>query len=325
MKYSFIGDATYTLFLYLLYASEEMLKNTTYYVGNNLALLTLPNKIVMPPLLPSNDKARFLYRLKCLKYRCALSHSKIFAQDHLYFSPSLIDNLPYTLIEDCPNFFTNFDYHFLLYDAKNFRKRIHNFFIGRIDKHYRGYNPWCTNRIITSDTDKSFFDNLNNYKYEQISIQQLWDKVSDVKSNLILTAYNLHDIDFSAFTHRKVVIFSQPLCNDAHFSYCEQRDLFLPYVEKYGAENILIKLHPRDNFDYKKAYPGVGILSTKAPQQLLSLMGLKFDTAITCCSSAISCMDKECKIIWIGSEFDKRVERAYGHVSNPCSHIRQSF
>ena len=29
-KYSFVGDTTYSLLLYLLYSSDEMLHNTTY-------------------------------------------------------------------------------------------------------------------------------------------------------------------------------------------------------------------------------------------------------------------------------------------------------
>ena len=318
MSNSFVGDTTYSLLLYMLYAGEEMLTNTTYYVGKNLSPLTLPNKVVMPPIQSYDDKTRSLYRLKCLKYRWALSHSEIFAQDHLFFSSPLIDNLHYTLLEDCPNFFTNFDYHQHLYLTQSYKERIRSFFLGRIGTHYRGYNPWCQKRIITSSRDQNFFDSLKIYKYEKVNMLKLWDESSANKRKTIIAAYNLDTLELETIAIRKVVIFSQPLCHDAHFSFEEQRNLFLPYVEKYGSENILVKLHPRDIFDYKKAYPGVETLSTKAPQQLLSLMGLKFNTAITCCSSAVSSMDKDCRIIWIGSEVDDRIMKAYGHVNNPC-------
>lgn len=322
MKYSFIGDTVYSLFLYMLYCSEEILANTTYYVGNNLAPLKLTNKVVMPPMLSDDDKTRFIYRAKCLKYRRRLSLSKIYAQDHLPFSSPLIDNLSYTLLEDCPNFFINFDYHQHLYTHKNFKENIRSFLGGRIGKHYRGYNPWCENRIITSNRDKSFLDDLRIYRYEQINTQQLWDTASESKKKSIITTYSLDTLNFKTLAVRNVVIFSQPICNDAHFSFEEQRKLFLPYIEEYGADNILVKLHPRDNFDYKKAYPGVEVLRTKAPQQLLSLMGLKFKVAITCCSSAVSSMDKDCDVIWLGSEVDERIVKAYGHVWNPCNRIQ---
>ena len=195
MKYSFIGDTTYSLLLYMLYASEEMLSHTKYYVGRNLASLTLSDKVVMPPMLSFDDKTRFLYRLKCLKYRWALSHSEIYAQDHLFFSSPLIDNLGYTLLEDCPNFFTNFDYHQHLYNERKWRERIQNICLGRIGTHYRGYNPWCKNRILTTDRDIKFFGGLKTYAYEQVNLQQLWNGSSIQKRESIIAAYNLDEIN----------------------------------------------------------------------------------------------------------------------------------
>lgn len=84
-KYSFVGDTTYSLLLYLLYSSDEMLHNTTYYVGSNLSPCKLEPKIVMPPLKSYSNSDRIKYRLKCLRYRAALRKSNIFAQDHLFF------------------------------------------------------------------------------------------------------------------------------------------------------------------------------------------------------------------------------------------------
>ena len=78
-----------------------------------------------------------------------------------------------------------------------------------------------------------------------------------------------------------------------------------------------IKLQCCGNKDYKKYFPGITTLQTKAPQQLLSAMGIKFNIAITVCSSAVSSMDKDCKIVWIGAEIDDRIVKAYGHVKSP--------
>ena len=105
-RYSFVGDTTYALLLYMLYANDEMLRNTTYFVGHNLASCNLLCKKIMPVLSSYSDKERVKYRLRCLKYRMGLKKSFIYAQDHLYFSAPLIDNLKYTVLEDCPNFFT---------------------------------------------------------------------------------------------------------------------------------------------------------------------------------------------------------------------------
>ena len=61
-KYSFVGDTTYSLLLYLLYSSDEMLHNTTYYVGSNLSPCKLEPMIVMPPLKSYSNSDRIKYR-----------------------------------------------------------------------------------------------------------------------------------------------------------------------------------------------------------------------------------------------------------------------
>lgn len=312
-KYTCIIDATYALMLYMLYATDNMLQNTTYFVGSNCKTCNLPNMIVMPPIQPYTNKELLKYRIKCLKYRNQLKQSTIYAQDHLYFSAPLIDNIPYIVLEDCPNFFIIREERNEITFKPTLRALWYNFKIGRIYNRYAGHNPWCKKRIITSDYDRQLMEK-KRLPFEQVNPKELWNKASSFKKRYIIDTFNLPSIDA---IHKDVVIFSQPLIEDAHFSDKELTDVFNPYVKQFGAENILVKLHPRDKFDYEKAFPGISILRTKAPQQLLDIMGVKFKTAITVCSSAVSSMDKDCNIIWIGAEIDERIVRAYGHVKCP--------
>jgi len=315
-SYSFVGDTTYSLLLYLLYCSDEMLQNTTFYVGRNLAPCVLPYKVIMPPLADFSDITRLKYRLRCLKYRKKLSKSFIYAQDHLYFSAPLIDNLEYSVLEDCPNFFTAFNNHV----EKKFRftpsigAYWYNFKVGRINGRHAGYNPWCIKRIVTTNSDKLLFDKLG-LDCEQIHLQKLWNTSSSFKQEFIKNVYSLK-IGKDLLV-KQVALFSQPLMEDAHMSTDEVIAIYKPYIDKYGADNVLVKLHPRDKFDYKKYFPGIATLQTKAPQQLLSVMGIKFKTAITICSTAVSAMGKDCEIVWIGADVDKRILDAYGYVRKP--------
>lgn len=315
-KYSFVGDTTYSLLLYLLYSTDEMLHNTTYYVGSNLSPCKLEPKIVMPPLKSYSNSDRIKYRLKCLKYRVSLRKSSIFAQDHLFFSAPLIDNLQYTVLEDCPNFFSVLYSHVPKEPSftPSLGAYVYNFKVGRIFNRYGGYNPWCKKRIVTTDSDRKLFEKLK-LTSEQISLENLWRTSSEFKQKYIKNVYALHNLEH--LSSKRIVLFSQPLIEDAHLSNEEFVSIYKPYIDKYGAENILVKLHPRDKFDYTKYFPGITTLQTKAPQQLLSAMGLKFNIAITVCSSAVSSMDKDCKIVWIGAEIDDRIVKAYGHVKSP--------
>jgi len=312
MKYTCIADAAYALLVYMLYATDDMLQNTTYFVGKNLAPCQLSNKIVMPPIV-FTDCGQLRYRLCCLKYRWNLFHSKIYAQDHLSFSAPLIDNLKYECLEDCPNFFLIREERGEPPYRDSRGSHWMNFKFGRIFMRYAGNNPWCRNRIITSDRDRSFFEK-KRLPYEQINLESLWQQASEFKRETIARAFALPGL---SSIQKETVIFSQPLTIDAKLSNDEVAAIFRPYVNQYGAENILVKLHPRDNFDYKAYFPGVTTLCTKAPQQLLSIMGIRFRTAITVCSSAVSSMDKDCNVIWLGSEIDPRIINAYGVIKCP--------
>lgn len=316
-KYSLIADASFPLFFYLLYASEEMLDNTSFYVGGNLQSCHLSNKVFVPKPKYYTKWGLIRYRLSCLKYRPQLKKTKIIAQDHLYFSAPLIDNLPYTVIEDCPGFFTVLHTrHYHPYQPKGFKEKIYFRLIGRIYNRYAGYNPYCQNRIVSTERDHQLFDSLH-LPNECYDLQQLWDDASESRKERIIEVFNLRNL--SQIANRSVIIFSQPFMQDCHYSEQEVIDLFRPFIEKYGAEDILVKLHPRDTFDYKKAFPGIETLITKAPQQFLTLMGLKFKTAITVCSSAVSSMDANTEIIWLGAEIDPRIVKAYGVIKCPVN------
>lgn len=206
-SYSFIGDTTYALLLYMLYGSDDMLKNTTYYIGKNLSSCELQHKIVMPELKSFSDSSRIKYRLNCIKYRHRLRKTIIYAQDHLYFSAPLIDNMKYTVLEDCPNFFTVLTSH--VPKEPSFTPSLgaywYNFKVGRIYNRYGGFNPWCTNRIITSDSDKTLFDKMQ-LNSEHVNLDNLWKLASDFKRKYILNAFALKNIN--QFTSKEVVLFS---------------------------------------------------------------------------------------------------------------------
>lgn len=312
---SFIGDTTYALLLYLLYATDDMLQKTTYYVGKTLAGFPLSPKVVMSPINPYNNKNLIKYRIRCLKYRFRLKRTAIYAQDHLPFSAPLIDNLPYTVLEDCPNFFTVLDSH---QDESSYRDsfnaRRYNFCVGRLLNRHGGFNPYCINRIVTTNSDRLLFERMH-LQVTLCDLKLLWQEASSYKKELVLNAFGIKN-QTDEISHQ-IILFSQPLISDCHFSVDEQVAIYKPYIDRFGAERILVKLHPRDHFDYAKYFPGIAVLKTNAPQQLLSLMGVSCKTAITVCSSAVSSLGNDTEIIWIGAEADERIVKAYGHVKCP--------
>ena len=316
MRYSFIGDTTYALLLYLLYADENQIQNTTFYIGQNLAPCNLQHRVIMPRVYNFSEKGILKYRLKNISHCINVGCSKIYAQDHLPFSSALIGNSKYILLEDCPNFFSNIDYAYQLDKRITWRSRLSHLLAGRTFTDIKGYNNTCIDRIISSEADVTCLSKCH-LKYIHVNLENLWQNSSQEKKNYIMNVFGIQNINTESC--RPVVFFSQPIINDAHFSQEELVNLLMPYFTKYGTKNILVKLHPRDTFDYKKYFPDVETLYTKAPQQLLSLIGFHFSTAITICSSAVSSVNKDCEVIWIGAECDSRIIKAYGHVVNPIN------
>lgn len=315
MIHTFVGDASYALLLYLLYVPKDVATETQYFVGKNLSPCILPNKVVMPPFQKYTEWQMLKYRVRCWwKYRGMIKATSIFAQDHLPFSAPLIDNLQYICLEDCPNFFSIREQRGEPPYQDSLRARLYNLEVGRIYQRYAGCNPYCIKRIVTSVEDVEMLER-KRLAYENVNLQKLWSSASSQKQQMILRVFALENME--SIANKDVVLFSQPLMEDAHLMAEEVISLYKPYIDKYGAKNILVKLHPRDNFDYQTAFPGIATLKTKAPQQLFSAMGIKYKTAITCCSSAVSSMDKDCETIWLGAEVDERIVQAYGHVKNP--------
>jgi hypothetical protein len=77
-----------------------------------------------------------------------------------------------------------------------------------------------------------------------------------------------------------------------------------------------LKPHPRETTDYKKAFPDVIVFDKIVPFQLFSLIGLKFKTVVTVCSTAaLSLKSSDTVIDFKGSEIDQRIVDKYGVVT----------
>ena len=316
---SCIVDTPYSLALYLLSCNEEEIERTLFFVGDAMPIPIVKNlKDVVCFKRPNHTSYLngFLFRIKCLRFRNLLKKSKVYAQDHLFFSPGLLDNIPYTLIEDAPNFFSiasNFD-HFRPFYKDTLTGRIRNFLIGRIYGKQLGCNEYCINRLVTSGEFNNQF--LDGKRYEICNLSQLWSDSDDEKKAIICSIFNLKDL---TEMDKKVIVFTQPFITDCNITEEEQINIYKPTIEEYGEQNIVIKSHPRDYVEYQHYFPQIAVLKTNAPMQLLSAMGVKYDIAITVCSSAISSLPPTTQIKWLGTDVHPKIRATYGIIKKPSS------
>ena len=323
-KYTCVVDTTYTLSLYLLMQSDEVIKDTVFFVGS-----AIPESVssMLPAVIRmDNRKGTYNTALKLLKSRIEAKikwrfrhKTLMYAQDHLAYSAHIIDKNKYILLEDAPRIYTN-------YKTINFMKPIVPMSLkskitswlywGGIGRKRLGTNKQCIDRIVTTVEDLNS-DLILNKKFTYVNLKELWNSSSSKKKSYIMKMFDVTDEILELPKKCSVILFSQPFLTDCKMSEQEISEIYRPYIERDIDTGIVIKPHPRDRYDYKKHFPGVEILNSKAPMQLLSAMGVEFKKAITVCSSAVSALPDNTEIVWIGAKINPKILKVYGDLKCP--------
>lgn len=116
-----------------------------------------------------------------------------------------------------------------------------------------------------------------------------------------------------------VLILSEPLCKDLKV----REKLFRDMIREYGSfgQNgekiqgvIVIKPHPRDLLDYRKAFPDDLVLDAHFPMEILNFTGAWFDRVVTVYTvpSSIHCAGEK---IYLGNAWMDRYEDPSAHQS----------
>lgn len=318
-------DTVYSLLLYLLYTKDDFFEDTFYVFG-----VGMPKEI--------EKKIPNFYRLPILdsfyswedwcKYR-SLIHENVplahhyFCHDHLRVSTPVIWYHPYTLLEDsplkCKKYYMSpqrFDFEPRKKTRKYFLKRM---IYGPAYRHPFATNSLCRRLIVTQFDDSTF---LKGKKQIVLDIKECWLRLSEDKKNQILGLFELTKEDLNLLSTRKQILFTQPLID--FLTEEEQIDIYQKMVHKYDKEHLIIKVHPRDRIDYEKLFSGYAVFKKKVPSELLNLLSIKYDKAITAFSAAVENLDYPIDIDWYGSEVHPKLVKVFGHYlvpkgANVCS------
>ena len=155
--------------------------------------------------------------------------------------------------------------------------------------------------------------NINSY------IQQLTVDQKDSIYNLYCVAYGL-ELDYGK---KYTVLLTNPLYQDNYLNSAEEQlQCYKKILIKHGAENttLLIKAHPRDGVDYRKAFPDAIIVHPLISSEVLTLSkDLQIADAITVLSSSIySFSVKTEKIICL---YDAQMNPVYPGETSLASYI----
>lgn len=315
----------YCLLLYLLFCSIDEIKETFFIFTNGISheiVKKFPKSVFFEEnktILGKKVKQwLYCFYLRIFKLGFVGRSTRIFAQDHLLISPSLLYNKDYILIEDSPyveSYHRNSNRFIRLEQYKNNKRyKIIKLLYGKTILNYYGNNELCKGIIMSvNDHYVDFLDGKPRYICD---LKEAWTNSSEEKKNLILSIFNISEEDIEILRKHKSILFTQPLYPD-RLEMEEHREVFSKIIQKYPKEGLIIKRHPRDVCDYTSIARGVTIFERNIPSQLLDLLGIRFDLAITPFSSAVLHFNYPIKIDWYGTECHPKLYDMFGHLPAP--------
>lgn len=241
----------------------------------------------------------------------------LYGNDISRYDAVIIGKHPYSLIEDgAGSIEQSYRGFFQKFDMKKQASRLYPLLRTLNGPTYFmrfGTNSLCTDIYSTSSVSSSL---IENKRFHLINIKDLWKQCSIEKINYIFKIFDVEDKDIKELTSRKNIIFTQPLFPD-FVSLSEHEQLYSTLLMNYDCSNVVIKTHPRDNYPYELIHPGIYVFRKNIPSQLLELIGVRFDRAVTFFSSAVKSITYPIEIDWYGTGGNRTIMKNVGYIVPP--------
>lgn len=254
-----------------------------------------------------------------------LRNADIFAFD-VGFVPSLIGHRPYALLSDGPlGISQNMQSFSAEYQRQVQRKhslqgRLEEFLFGPVAVSGWGNNPQCTSFYLTEQNSSVVFQDKPVYI---ASLNQLWNNASQESRDFVRYVFDVNDEDIRILNSKRFMFLTQPMVKDAILSEEEYIQVLNDIFSHYDQSQLILKLHPRDDFDYRSHFPHVAIYGKKVNMQLLVILGATVERAATICSSSINSFPDHIAVDWYGVDIHPKLKRWFGEVALPYRPFNQ--
>lgn len=254
-----------------------------------------------------------------------LRNAHIFAFD-VGFVPPLIGNRPYALLSDGPLGITqnmqttSAEYIRQQHRSHSIQGRLEEMFFGPVAVRGWGNNPQCREFYMTEENQCVVF---RDKPVHVNSLRSLWEHAEPATHHYIKHIFDVDDSDIAILNSRPYIFCTQPMVKDGILSEKEYLAILNPIFEHYGTSKLLLKLHPRDDFDYQHYFPEVTVYSKKVNMQLLVLLGANVERASTICSSSVNSFPPEVQVDWYGTDFHPKLKAWFGSAVPPARPYNQ--
>lgn len=307
IKNVFAADSVYTLLQYLLFKPQEEWDETFFFWGNSISdSIKMHFKTNSATVLCHKsffEVLRYYYFVSVVKWPFLLKDNiKRYGCDHYWFSCWIFRKKTFELLEDGTLSYMYNDPGIKW--KKNRYSKLKKLLLGPtfISKNRVGIEKTCTKIHLTGLMDSEI---LNDSRVEVNSFEKMWEASSSEKKKRILEIMGIDGLDLEAIKQRDVILLTDPFSEEGIISEEAKINLFKKIVKYIGSENeLLIKVHPREITDYKSIFEKAYVIREKIPVQILSMIGIKFKTVYTICSTASLDFPYQYDLVYFGTDID---------------------
>jgi len=113
--------------------------------------------------------------------------------------------------------------------------------------------------------------------------------------------------------YKSIVLFTQPLSEDNVLTEEEKISLYKTIIGNYDQEKLVIKTHPRETTNYRDYFPNIEVFNENYPSEILDVLGIRFEKAVTIFSTAVYVYSKE-NIIFYGTKIHPKLLSRFGRI-----------
>lgn len=254
-----------------------------------------------------------------------LRNARIYAFD-VGFVPPLIGRRPYALLSDGPLGISqnmqesSAEYIRQQRRSQSLQGHIEELLFGPVAVNGWGNNPQCREFYMTEDNQCVVF---RDKPVHIDSLRSLWEQAEPATHTFVKHVFDVDETDIALLNSRPYMFCTQPMVKDGILSEQEYLAILRPIFEKYGTDQLLLKLHPRDDFDYRRYFPEVAVYDKKVNMQLLVLLGANVQRVGTICSSSVNSFPQEVQVDWYGTDFHPKLKAWFGTAVPPARPYNQ--
>ncbi|TCP95520.1 glycosyl transferase family 52 [Cricetibacter osteomyelitidis] len=289
------------LLIYLLIENKlDQINENLYIVDDSLSIIKKDiNKIFV-----SKAKNIIDLMIKSLKYYFKFSRlplkevCRVYGADHIMGAKFFLKRFSFFLIEDGVR-----NYHFHAYE-RSFKNKL---FSTPSFGLYRNVKKIFLSQK-TQNLPKEILD-----KVEFFDIHSLWNGKTEEEKLLILSFFNIDKDKLQNLNEKKYILYTQPLSEDGIISEYEKVKMYQNIIANYSIHDLVIKPHPREVTDYNLFFLKAMLFDKDYPSEILELLDIKFEKAITLFSTAILQYPKE-KIDFYGMYNNPKLLSKFGNI-----------